>query len=74
MKGEIKAIQKLEESVTVIGLVSDEASPTSVVEGLRGSQLAHFACHGMLEAGKPFEASFKLHRGSCLTLLDIVQS
>ena len=68
MKGEIKAIQKLEESVTVIGLVSDEASPTSVVEGLRGSQLAHFACHGMLEA------SFKLHRGSCLTQLDIVQS
>jgi CHAT domain-containing protein len=45
-----------------------------VLEGLRGSQLARFACHGVLETGKPFDASFKLHRGSRLTLLDIVQS
>jgi CHAT domain-containing protein len=45
-----------------------------VVEGLRGSQFAHFACHGELEAGKPFDASFKLHGGSRLTLLDIVRS
>ena len=74
VKGEIKAIRKLEERVTVLGLVSSEATPTSVVEGLRCSQLAHFACHGVLEAGKPFEASFKLHGGSRLTLLEIVRS
>ena len=55
-------------------LVSGEATPTSVLDGLRGSQFAHFACHGVLEAGKPFDASFKLHDGSRLTLLDIVQS
>ncbi|KAH9053039.1 CHAT domain-containing protein [Lactarius vividus] len=72
--GEIKVIRKLEERVTITKLVSREATPTSVVEGLRGSQLAHFACHGVLETGKPFEASFKLHGGSRLTLLDIVRS
>jgi CHAT domain-containing protein/tetratricopeptide (TPR) repeat protein len=74
VKGEIKVIRRLEEWVTVAGLVSSEATPTSVVEGLRGSRFAHFACHGVLEAGKPFDASFKLHGGSRLTLLDIVRS
>jgi CHAT domain-containing protein len=74
VKGEIKVIQKLEERVTVTCLVSSEATPSSVVDGLRGSQLAHFACHGVLETGKPFDASFKLHGGSHLTLLDIVRS
>jgi tetratricopeptide (TPR) repeat protein len=74
VKGEIKVIRRLEEWVTVAGLVSSEATTTSVVEGLRGSRFAHFACHGVLEAGKPFDASFKLHGGSRLTLLDIVRS
>jgi CHAT domain-containing protein/tetratricopeptide (TPR) repeat protein len=74
VKGEIKVIRKLGEQVTVTDLVSSDATPTSVIEGLRGSQLAHFACHGALETGKPFEASFKLHEGERLTLLKIVQS
>ena len=75
VKGEIKVIQRaLQTQVTVTGLVSAEATPSSVLEGLRGSQFAHFACHGVLETGKPFDASFKLYRDSRLTLLDIVQS
>ena len=74
VKGEIKVIRKLEEQATVMALVSSEATPTSVASGLRGSRLAHFACHGKLETGKPFNASFKLHGGSCLTLLEIVRS
>ncbi|KAH9025978.1 CHAT domain-containing protein [Lactarius pseudohatsudake] len=74
VKGEVKVIRKLEERVTVTSLVSSDATSASVVEGLRGSRLAHFACHGVLETGKPFEASFKLHEGSRLTLLDIVRS
>ncbi|KAF8257446.1 CHAT domain-containing protein [Lactarius quietus] len=74
VEGEIKVIRKLEERATVIRLVSGEATPTSVVECLQGSRLAHFACHGVLETGKPFDASFKLHGGSRLTLLDIVRS
>ncbi|KAF8270114.1 CHAT domain-containing protein [Lactarius quietus] len=71
---EIKVIRSLKRRVTVTDLVSSEATPSSVVEGLRGNQFAHFACHGVLEAGKPLEASFMLHEGSRLTLLDIVQS
>ena len=76
VNGEIKVIERaaLKARVTVTDLVSREAIPSSVLEGLRGSRLAHFACHGMLETGKPFEASFKLHGGSQLTLLDIVRS
>ena len=71
---ETKVIRALEGRVTVKGLVSSDATPTSVVESLRGSHFAHFACHGVLETGKPFEASFKLHGGSRLTLLDVVRS
>ena len=74
VRGEIKVIRALKSQVTVTGLVSGEATPTSVVGGLRCSQFAHFACHGELEAGKPFDASFKLHGGSRLTLLEIVRS
>ncbi|KAH9047467.1 CHAT domain-containing protein [Lactarius deliciosus] len=70
--GEMNVVQALNARVT--NLVSGAATPSSVVEGLRGSRFAHFACHGELEIGKPFEASFKLHGGSRLTLLDIVQS
>ena len=74
VRGEIKVIRKLGEQVSVTDLVSSDATPTSVIEALRGSPLAHFACHGLLETGKPFDASFKLHRESRLTLLKIVQS
>ncbi|KAH9019078.1 CHAT domain-containing protein [Lactarius pseudohatsudake] len=75
VNGEIKVIQRaLKARALVTGLVSREATPSSVVEGLRGSHFAHFACHGVLETGKPFEASFKLHGSSRLTLLDIVRS
>ncbi|KAH9019565.1 CHAT domain-containing protein [Lactarius deliciosus] len=70
--GEMNVVQALNARVT--NLVSGAATPSSVVEGLRGNRFAHFACHGELEIGKPFEASFKLHGGSRLTLLDIVQS
>ena len=74
-EGEIKVIQRaLKTRVTVSRLVSGEATPSSVLEGLRGSQFVHFACHGVLETGMPFDASFKLHGGSRLTLLDIVRS
>jgi tetratricopeptide (TPR) repeat protein len=74
--GEIEVIleRAIKARVAVTGLVSSRATPSTVLEGLRGSHLAHFACHGALEAGKPFEASFKLHGASRLTLLEIVQS
>ena len=75
VKGEIKVIRRaLHARLTMESLVSAEATPSSVLEGLRGSRFAHFACHGVLEAGKPFDASFKLHGNSRLTLLEIVRS
>ncbi|KAH9162900.1 CHAT domain-containing protein [Lactarius sanguifluus] len=75
VNGEIKVIQRaLKARAVVTGLVSREATPSSVVEGLRNNHFAHFACHGVLETGKPFEASFQLHGDSRLTLLDIVRS
>ena len=75
VKGEIKVIKRaLKSRVKVTSLVSTESTPSTVIEALRGSRFAHFACHGVLETGKPFEASFKLHADSRLTLLDIVRS
>jgi CHAT domain-containing protein len=74
VNGEIEVIRALKAQATVTGLISGEATPSSVIEGLRGSRLAHFACHGVLETGKPFDASFNLFGGSRLTLLEIVRS
>ena len=56
------------------GLISDEATRATVIHGLQKHRLAHFACHGNLEPEKLFEASFELHGGDRLTLLDIVRS
>jgi CHAT domain-containing protein len=50
------------------------ATPTTVLERLRDHRFAHIACHGILELGKPFDASFKLYRDKRLSLLDIVRS
>ena len=61
-------------STQVTTLISAMATPTTVLEGLRDHRFMHIVCHGMLEPGKPFDASFKLHRGKRLSLLDIVRS
>ena len=69
--GEIKVIQTTETPVTT--LISAMATPKTVIEGLRSHRFAHFVCHGLLETGKPFDASLELH-GDNLTLLNIVGS
>ncbi|KAH8981380.1 CHAT domain-containing protein [Lactarius hatsudake] len=69
--GEIDVVQAVGSSVTT--LISATATPETVVEGLKGHRFAHFVCHGLLEIGKPFDASFEL-RGDNLTLLKIVRS
>jgi CHAT domain-containing protein len=61
-------------STQVTTLVSANATPTTVLEGLRDHRFAHIVCHGILEAGKPFDASFKLYREERLSLHDIVRS
>jgi CHAT domain len=66
------AVQRLDTKVTT--LMSKKATRSGVLKGLQDHRFAHFACHGKLEAGKPFSASFGLHNGEQLTLLDIVRS
>jgi CHAT domain-containing protein len=69
---ELKAVQAVNTQMTT--LFSAKATPTAVLAHLRGHPFTHIVCHGILELGKPFEASFKLHRGKRLKLLDIVRS
>ena len=60
------------ENVTTT-LISAMVTPETVIEGIREHRFAHFMCHGLLETGKPFNASLKLHKDD-LTLLVIVRS
>ncbi|KAN0131128.1 CHAT domain containing protein [Lactarius tabidus] len=69
--GEISAIQTTKTPVTT--LISGMATPETVIEGLRKHRFAHFVCHGLLEPGKPFDASLELYKAN-LTLLEIVRS
>ncbi|KAI0261838.1 CHAT domain-containing protein [Gloeopeniophorella convolvens] len=70
---EIKAIESVG-TVPVSKLVSSGATRQSVAAGLKEHNMVHFACHGLLQEDKPFDASFKLHGSDRLTLLDIIRS
>ncbi|KAI9441129.1 CHAT domain-containing protein [Lactarius psammicola] len=70
--GEIQVVQALDTEVT--SLISEAATPATVIDGFHHHQFVHFACHGTLAAGKPFEAGFELYGGERLMLLEIVRS
>ncbi|KAH9057059.1 CHAT domain-containing protein [Lactarius deliciosus] len=72
--GEIQVVRALDTVTEVTSLLSDSATPATVIDGFRHHRFVHFACHGTLEAGKPFEAGFELHGDERLTLLEIVRS
>jgi CHAT domain-containing protein len=69
---ETRLIRGLDTKVTT--LISKRATPSVVMERLKDHRFTHFTCHGILEAGKPFDASFKLHQDQRLTLLEIIRS
>ena len=69
---EIKVVQALDNKVT--SLIAEAATPATVIDGFHHHGFVHFACHGALEAGKPFEAGFELHGNARLTLLKIVRA
>ncbi|KAH8978917.1 CHAT domain-containing protein [Lactarius hatsudake] len=71
MGGEIQVVQRLDTDVT--SFISEAATPAAVIDGFHRHRFVHFACHGTLETGKPFEAGFELY-GERLTLLEIVRS
>jgi CHAT domain-containing protein len=59
---------------SVDNTILEDATSETAKECLRQHRFAHFACHGVLETGKPFDAAFKLRDDNRLTLLDIVRS
>ena len=69
---EMKAVQGANSRATT--LIGATATPSVVLERLQDHRFIHIVCHGILEPGKPFDSSFKLHQGNRLSLLDIVQS
>ncbi|KAH9959958.1 CHAT domain-containing protein [Russula dissimulans] len=71
---EMEVVQALGTRLPVESLISEGATPATVLEALQRHQFVHFACHGTLETGKPFDASLKLHGGTRLALLDIARS
>ena len=72
VSGDIQVVQNLKLPVT--SLISQNATPSTVLDGLRHHQFCHFACHGVLTIGKPFDASLILYNEEHLMLLDIVRS
>jgi hypothetical protein len=71
---DVKVVEQLNTRLSVKSLISEGATPTSVLDGIRDHKFVHFVCHGTLEARKPFDAGFELHANERLTLLNIVQS
>jgi CHAT domain-containing protein len=71
---EIQVLRVLGKATEVSSLVSEAATPAAVIDGLHRHQFVHFACHGTLKTGKPFEAGFELYGDARLTLLDIVRA
>jgi CHAT domain-containing protein len=69
---EMKAVQRA--SSRAMTLFGASATTYAVLDRLRDHRFAHIVCHGLLEPGKPFNSSFKFHRGERLSLHDIVQS
>jgi len=69
---EIQAIQALD--LPSKSLISHQATCSAVLHALGHHRFCHFACHGVLTTGRPFDAALVLHGGENLTLLDIVRS
>ena len=75
VRGEIQVVNALRDlGVTVTSLISADATPERVINGFRHNQFIHFACHGTLVAGNPFESGFELDQHRRLTLLEIVRA
>jgi tetratricopeptide (TPR) repeat protein len=72
VSGEVQVVQGLNQPVTC--LISQSATPSTVLDGLRNHQFCHFACHAALTTGKPFDTSLLLYEEEPLMLLDIVRS
>jgi CHAT domain-containing protein len=71
---ETRSIECLVGSSSVTRITGEAATPENVITCLPMYTWVHFACHGMLQPGRPFESSFSLHHKTHLTLLRIAKS
>ncbi|KAI0245126.1 CHAT domain-containing protein [Lactifluus subvellereus] len=71
---ETRSIECLVGSNSVTRIAGEAATPENVITHLPMHPWVHFACHGMLQPGRPFESSFRLQHNTHLTLLRIAKS
>ncbi|KAI0252344.1 TPR-like protein [Lactifluus subvellereus] len=71
---ETRSIECLVSSGSVTRIAGEAATPENVITHLPMHPWVHFACHGMLKPGRPFESSFLLQDKTHLTLLRIAKS
>ncbi|KAI0252451.1 TPR-like protein [Lactifluus subvellereus] len=71
---ETRSIECSVGSSSVTRIVGEAATPENVIAHLSMHPWVHFACHGMLQPGRPFESSFLLQHNTHLTLLRIAKS
>ncbi|KAI0246757.1 CHAT domain-containing protein [Lactifluus subvellereus] len=71
---ETRSIESLVGSGSVTRIAGEAATPENVIAHLPMHPWVHFACHGMLQPGRPFDSSFLLQHNTHLTLLRIAKS
>ncbi|KAI0252395.1 CHAT domain-containing protein [Lactifluus subvellereus] len=71
---ETRSIECLVGSGSVTRIAGEAATSENVIARLPMHPWVHFACHGMLQPGRPFESSFLLQHNIHLTLLRIAKS
>ncbi|KAI0246227.1 TPR-like protein [Lactifluus subvellereus] len=71
---ETRSIEYLVGSGSVTRITGEAATPENVIARIPMHPWVHFACHGMLQPGRPFESSFLLQHHTHLTLLRIAKS
>jgi CHAT domain-containing protein len=70
---EVKRIKSvLGDDVLVKTLVCKEATLATVIEGLKASDWAHFACHGIQDPGDPLKSALLVAESEKLTLESLV--
>ncbi|KAI0252085.1 CHAT domain-containing protein [Lactifluus subvellereus] len=71
---ETRSIGSLVGSGFVTRIAGEAATPENVIAHLPMHPWVHFACHGVLQPGRPFDSSFLLQHNTRLTLLRIAKS
>jgi CHAT domain-containing protein/tetratricopeptide (TPR) repeat protein len=71
---EARSIVSLVGSDSVTSITGKAATPENVITCLPMHTWVHFACHGVLQPGRPFESSFLLQHDTHLSLLRIAKS